>query len=89
MGGIFHASLFSFSFIRACGYGILAIFVKLAYAEGFSLGEVIGSQYLFGWIILLAITLLFSRHRVPLKQALILFVAGTSASFTGIFIMLH
>ncbi|MCV5433956.1 hypothetical protein OFN37_33120, partial [Escherichia coli] len=27
----------------------------------------------------------FSRHRVPLKQALILFVAGTSASFTGIF----
>lgn len=34
---------------------------------------------------MLAITLLFSRHRVPLKQALILFVAGTSASFTGIF----
>ena len=75
--------------LGACSYGILAIFVKLAYAEGFSLGEVIGSQYLFGWIILLAITLLFSRHRVPLKQALILFVAGTSASFTGIFIMLH
>ena len=71
--------------LGACSYGILAIFVKLAYAEGFSLGEVIGSQYLFGWIILLAITLLFSRHRVPLKQALILFVAGTSASFTGIF----
>ncbi|WP_074593504.1 EamA family transporter [Bacillus cereus] len=71
--------------LGACSYGILAIFVKLAYAEGFSLGEVIGSQYLFGWIILLAITLLFSRHRVPLKQALLLFVAGTSASFTGIF----
>ncbi len=32
-----------------------AIFVKLAYAEGFSLGEVIGDQYLLGWIILLAI----------------------------------
>ena len=74
--------------LGACSYGILAIFVKLAYAEGFSLGEVIG-EYLFGWIILLAITLLFSRHRVPLKQALLLFVAGTSASFTGIFIMLH
>ena len=71
--------------LGACSYGILAIFVKLAYAEGFSLGEVIGSQYLFGWIILLTITLLFSRHRVPLKQALLLFVAGTSASFTGIF----
>ena len=34
---------------------------------------------------MLTITLLFSRHRVPLKQALLLFVAGTSASFTGIF----
>ncbi len=75
--------------LGACSYGILAIFVKLAYAEGFSLGEVIGSQYLFGWIILLAITLLFSRHRVPLKQALILFVAGTSASSLEFFIMLH
>lgn len=73
--------------LGACSYGVLAIFVKLAYAEGFSLGEVIGSQYLFGWIILLAITLLFSRHRVPLKQMLILFVAGTSASFTGIFLL--
>lgn len=28
--------------LGACSYGILAIFVKLAYAEGFSLGEVIG-----------------------------------------------
>ncbi|MEW4151487.1 hypothetical protein Q0N88_14915 [Bacillus thuringiensis] len=33
--------------LGACSYGILAIFVKLAYAEGFSLGEVIGSQYWF------------------------------------------
>lgn len=71
--------------LGACSYGILAIFVKFAYSEGFSLGEVIGSQYLFGWIILLSITLLFSRHRVPFKQAIILFIAGTSASLTGIF----
>ncbi|HDX9588413.1 TPA: DMT family transporter [Bacillus pseudomycoides] len=71
--------------LGACSYGILAIFVKFAYSEGYSLGEVIGSQYLFGWIILLAITLLFSRHRVPFKQMIILFIAGTSASLTGIF----
>ncbi|WP_369903128.1 DMT family transporter [Bacillus manliponensis] len=71
--------------LGACSYGILAIFVKFAYSEGFSLGEVIGSQYLFGWFILLSITLLFSRHRVPFKQAIILFIAGTSASLTGIF----
>ena len=30
--------------LGACSYGILAIFVKLAYAEGFSLGEVIGTN---------------------------------------------
>ncbi|CAG9613481.1 hypothetical protein BACCIP111899_02696 [Bacillus rhizoplanae] len=71
--------------LGACSYGILAIFVKFAYSEGFTLGEVIGSQYLFGWLILLAITLLISRHRVPLKQMIILFIAGTSASLTGIF----
>ncbi|WP_242143452.1 MULTISPECIES: DMT family transporter [unclassified Bacillus cereus group] len=74
-----------FVLLGACSYGVLAIFVKFAYAEGFSLGEVIGSQYLFGWLILLSITLLFARHRVPLKQMFILFIAGTSASFTGIF----
>lgn len=71
--------------LGSCSYGILAIFVKFAYSEGFTLGEVIGSQYLFGWFILLSITLLFSRHRVPFKQAIILFIAGTSASLTGIF----
>ncbi|MGR5985278.1 EamA family transporter [Bacillus cytotoxicus] len=71
--------------LGACSYGVLAIFVKFAYAEGFSLGEVVGSQYLFGWLILLSITLLFARHHVPLKQMFILFIAGTSASFTGIF----
>ncbi|HDX9578176.1 TPA: DMT family transporter [Bacillus pseudomycoides] len=71
--------------LGACSYGILAIFVKFAYSEGFTLGEVIGSQYMFGWLILLAITLLFSRHRVPFKQMIILFIAGTSASLTGIF----
>lgn len=74
--------------LGACSYGILAILLSLHMQKDFHL-EVIGGQYLFGWIILLAITLLFSRHRVPLKQALLLFVAGTSASFTGIFIMLH
>lgn len=69
----------------ACSIGILAILVKFAYHKGFSLGEIIGSQYLIGWFILLVITLLFFRQRFQIKQAIILFFAGTSASFTGIF----
>ncbi|QDX94103.1 DMT family transporter [Brevibacillus laterosporus] len=79
--------MFRYSFLvllGACSIGVLAIFVKLAYRNGFTLGEVIGSQYLVGWLLLLLLTLLFFRHRVPLKQALVLFFAGTSASLTGI-----
>lgn len=41
----------------ACSFGILSTFVKLAYSEGYSLGDVTGTQALFGasmlWIIYL------------------------------------
>lgn len=41
----------------ACSFGILSTFVKLAYAEGYTLGDVTGTQALFGasmlWIIYL------------------------------------
>lgn len=79
--------MFRYSFLvlaGACSIGVLAIFVKFAYQMGFTLGEVIGSQYLTGWLLLLVLTLLFFRQRVPLKKAIALFFAGTSASFTGI-----
>ncbi len=79
--------MFRYSFLvlaGACSIGVLAIFVKFAYQMGFTLGEVIGSQYLTGWLLLLVLTLLFFRQRVPLKKAIVLFFAGTSASFTGI-----
>jgi len=36
----------------ACSFGILSTFVKLAYAEGYSLGDVTGTQALFGAIVL-------------------------------------
>ncbi len=36
----------------ACSFGILSTFVKLAYAEGYSLGDVTGTQALFGCILL-------------------------------------
>ena len=39
-------------FIGAASFGILSTFVKLAYAENFTLGEVTGVQVLFGTIIL-------------------------------------
>lgn len=39
-------------FIGACSFGILSTFVKLAYAEGYALGDVTGTQALFGALLL-------------------------------------
>jgi drug/metabolite transporter (DMT)-like permease len=71
--------------IGACSYGILSTIMKFAYAEGFHINEVIGSQYFFGWILLLFLLLTRARYRVTKKQALSLLLAGTATSLTGIF----
>lgn len=39
----------------ACSFGILSTFVKLAYAEGYSLGDVTGTQAFFGVVLLWSI----------------------------------
>ncbi|WP_410219923.1 EamA family transporter [Pedobacter sp.] len=41
--------------LGACSFGILSTFVKLAYAEGYTLGDVTGTQALFGAVLLWAI----------------------------------
>ena len=41
----------------ACSFGILSTFVKLAYGEGYTLGDVTGTQALFGVILLWSIYL--------------------------------
>ena len=39
-------------FLGACSFGVLSTFVKLAYSEGYNLGEVTGAQVFFGMITL-------------------------------------
>lgn len=39
-------------FLGASSFGVLSTFVKLAYSEGYNLGEVTGSQVLFGMVTL-------------------------------------
>ena len=39
-------------FLGACSFGILSTFVKLAYADGYSLSDVSGTQSFFGAILL-------------------------------------
>lgn len=44
-----------FVFLGACSFGVLSTIVKNAYAEGYSLGEVTGSQAFLGMVILWAL----------------------------------
>ncbi len=72
----------------ACSFGVLSTFVKLAYAEGYSLGDVTGTQAMFGAILLW--TIFFIQKQTQAKDKpkptlkthwLKLVLAGT---FTGL-----
>lgn len=72
----------------ACSFGILSTFVKLAYAEGYTLGDVTGTQALFGVIMLWSIYLIQRRTQAKVKPKPVikthwikLLLAGT---FTGL-----
>jgi drug/metabolite transporter (DMT)-like permease len=71
--------------IGAISYGILSTIVKLAYAQGFHVQEVVGSQFLFGWMLLLFLVLIFSRKKVSFTSWLYLMGAGMTSSLVGIF----
>jgi drug/metabolite transporter (DMT)-like permease len=54
-------------FLGACSFGILSTFVKLAYHEGYTLGDVTGAQAFFGAVILWI--LFFFQTRAKKYQA--------------------
>ncbi len=72
-------------FLGACSYGSLSTIIKLGMKDGFSMQQLVGSQYFFGWVMLLLLVLLFSRKRLGMKLGLSLLVAGITISLTGIF----
>ncbi|WP_242927300.1 EamA family transporter [Pontibacter vulgaris] len=77
-------------FLGACSFGILSTFVKLAYKEGFTLGDVTGTQVLFGliflWVIVLLRQLLGSKSNgASFGEKLKLAAMGTSTGLVSIF----
>ncbi|MCP8615785.1 EamA family transporter [Salirhabdus salicampi] len=74
-----------FVLMGAICFGVLSTIVKRAYAAGFTVNEVIGAQYLFGWLLLLVAFLFSSKKTLTLKQSLTLLTIGFSTSLTGIF----
>ena len=74
-----------FIFIGACSYGILASIVKTGLIAGHSVYELTGSQYLFGFILLLLSSPFIKKVKVSFKQAGALMLTGIALSSTGIF----
>ena len=77
--------------LGATSYGMLATFVKLAYAEGFTTVEVTISQFVYGLLGLLVINF-YNKLKTPnqIKQAssknvFQLMLAGTSLGLTSVF----
>ncbi|MBD0378955.1 EamA family transporter [Paenibacillus sedimenti] len=77
----------------AISYGLLSTFVKKAYESGFHVGEVVGSQNLFGVVMLWTMVLATAKSaradltqntfKVAPSQALKLMAVGTASGLTG------
>lgn len=78
-----------FVFFGACSYGVLSTFVVLAYAAGFSLNDVIGSQMVIGAILLWLVVLFrfrkYQSSKPTKKEVIQILFAGTSTGLTGLF----
>ncbi len=77
-------------FFGACSFGVLSTIVKLAYNEGFTLGDVTGTQVFFGlivlWTIVLLRKLLGSKNgNTSFREKLKLAAMGTSTGLVSIF----
>ncbi|MGG3451784.1 EamA family transporter [Domibacillus aminovorans] len=77
----------------ACSFGLLSTFVKKAYESGFHVGDVVGSQNLFGVIMLWTLVFVAAKSakqpaasqtfNVTSRQALSLMAVGTTTGLTG------
>lgn len=88
-------------FLGGCSYGVLSTFVKLAYGEGYTMGQVVLSQYLIGTIMICCAMYFMKQRRlgvqstkvnsnpVPgttnVRQRLKLLCMGVIVALTGIF----
>ena len=61
-------------FLGGCSYGVVSTFVKLAYGEGFTQGEITGSQYLLGAVMLWIVAIFVPKAKLSGKQIVILLI---------------
>lgn len=84
-----------FVFLGACSFGVLSTIVKLAYGEGFDVGQITGSQSMFGMLILWTIYIIQRKfcgvpsvvndeRGNPLPRLTPLWKVVVAGSFTGL-----
>ena len=69
----------------ACSYGFQASIVKLATNSGYQAGQMTGSQYVFGFLLMLIPFIITKRIKLQLKQIASLLGLGVLLSLTGVF----
>jgi drug/metabolite transporter (DMT)-like permease len=72
-------------FLGGCCYGVLSTVVKLAYAKGFTMSQVTGSQLIIGTLILWLIVLFTKKQKLKLAQIVKMIISGIPVGLTGVF----
>lgn len=65
-------------------FGLLSTFVKFAYAAGFSPGEVVGTQYVTGTVMLLLIILFMKKRKLSSRTVVNLLLSGIPMAGSGL-----
>ncbi|MEK4031104.1 DMT family transporter [Pseudobacillus sp. FSL P4-0506] len=69
----------------ACSYGFQASIVKLATNAGYPAGQMTGSQYIFGLLLMIIPFMITKRIKLQVKQIVPLLGLGVLLSLTGVF----
>ncbi|WP_285768715.1 DMT family transporter [Peribacillus sp. SI8-4] len=69
--------------IGSISYGTLSTQMKFGFMDGHSSGELVGSQYLLGWLIISVLFLFSFKYKVPWKSVGLLMVTGMMSTFVG------
>ncbi|WP_062046470.1 DMT family transporter [Bacillus sp. JCM 19034] len=72
-------------FLGGCCFGVLSTFVKLSYANEFTLAQITGLQFLFGFLMIWSFIPFIRTVRQRRSMILKLIVSGIPMGLTGIF----
>lgn len=72
-------------FLGGCSFGVLSTFVKLGYDYGFSTNQVVGMQFIIGFLMFAGLILFRKKHTIPTLTFAKLCASGIPMALTGVF----